>query len=229
MKVLVRVLGSSLGKKYIMAITGFILYTFVVFHMLGNLQTFLGQETVNRYAHFLKSLPEILWPARLTLLAVTIIHIIVAIQLTIENRRARGNLAYSEKKSLGATLASRTMAVSGLIVFAFIVYHLLHFTVGITNPSLYALKDSLGQHDVYNMLVYSFQIPYISIFYIVGVGLLCLHLSHGIESMFHSMGIIKNSYHLPLRWFARIFAFLIFIGMSCIPIAVLMGIIQPAT
>lgn len=226
MKVLVRLLGSSLGKKYIMAITGFILYTFVVFHMLGNLQTFLGQEVVNRYASFLKSLPELLWPARFTLLIVAIIHIVVSVQLIVENRRAR-KVNYSEKKPMGATLASRLMALSGLVVFAFIVYHILHFTVGITNPDLYALRDPLGRHDVYNMLVYSFQIPYISIAYVIGVALLCFHLSHGIESMFHSLGFIKDSYHWPLRWFARISALFIFIGMSCIPIAVLLGVIQP--
>jgi succinate dehydrogenase / fumarate reductase cytochrome b subunit len=226
MKVLVRLLGSSLGKKYIMAITGFILYAFVVFHMLGNLQTFLGQEVVNRYASFLKSLPELLWPARFTLLAIAIIHVVVSVQLIIENRRAR-KVNYSEKKPMGATLASRMMAISGLVVFAFIVYHILHFTVGVTNPDLYALRDSSGRHDVYNMLVYSFQIPYISVAYVIGVALLCFHLSHGIESMFHSLGLIKDSYHWPLRWFARISALFIFIGMSCIPIAVLLGVIQP--
>lgn len=210
-----------------MAATGLVLYLFVVFHLIGNLQIFLGQEAVNRYATFLKGLPELLWPARIALLLITLTHIVVSIQLVMENRRARG-ISYQEKKSLGATLASRTMAISGIIVFSFIVYHLLHFTVGVTNPEFFHLKDTLGRHDVYNMMVRSFQVPAISTFYIIGVGLLCVHLSHGIESMFHSLGMIKNSYHQPLKWFAWIFSFLLFVGMSSMPIAVLLGFIKPA-
>lgn len=227
MKLLVRFFSSSLGKKYLMAITGLVLYLFVIFHMLGNLQIFLGQEAVNRYASFLKSVPELLWPARITLLLITIVHIVVAVQLVIENRRARGT-DYKEKKSLGATLASRSMALSGLIVLGFIIYHLLHFTLGVTNPEFFHFQDHLGRHDVYNMMVRSFQVPYISAIYVIGVGLLCFHLSHGIESMFHSLGIIKNSYHQPLRWFARGFALFLFVGMSSIPVAVLLGLVQPA-
>ena len=211
-----------------MAGTGLVLYLFVIFHMVGNWQIFIGQDAVNRYATFLKSVPELLWPARIGLLLVVIIHIVVSVQLVIENRRARGSLNYQDKKSLGATLASRTMAISGIIVFSFIVYHLLHFTVGVTNPEFFHLRDALGRHDVYTMIVRSFQVPAISFFYVIGVGLLCVHLSHGIESMFHSLGIIKNSYHKPLRWFARIFSLFLFVGMSSMPIAVLLGLVKPA-
>ena len=227
MKLLVRFLSSSLGKKYLMGLTGFVLYLFVIFHMLGNLQIFLGQEAVNRYANFLKSLPELLWLARIGLLLAAIVHVVVAVQLVIENRRARG-VNYKEKKSLCATLASRTMALSGVIVLGFIIYHIAHFTLGVTNPEFFHFRDHLGRHDVYNMMVYSFQMPYISILYIVGVGLLCFHLSHGIQSVFHSLGLIKNSYDQPLRWFSWIFSFLLFVGMSSMPVAVLLGVIKPS-
>ncbi|MGI8965756.1 MAG: succinate:quinone oxidoreductase, partial [Limisphaerales bacterium] len=127
MIVLTDLFKSSLGKKYIMSITGFGMVGFVLAHLLGNLQIFLGQEAINRYGHFLQSNLELVWPARIGLLVLIILHIGAAIKLTAENRAARP-IAYTTYHPTVASYASRTMMMSGLIVFCFIVYHLLHFT-----------------------------------------------------------------------------------------------------
>src|SRR5260221_9514128 len=123
MNPIVQLVRSSLGKKYLMALTGVGLFLFAIAHMVGNLQFFLGAEAINRYGHFLQSTPEILWPARLGLLAMLVVHLWAAAVLTIENRAAR-ETQYAKSDLVAASLASRTMAVSGLIIFSFIIYHL---------------------------------------------------------------------------------------------------------
>ena len=162
---------SSLGKKYIMAITGFALFGFVVVHMLGNLQIFLGPEYINQYGYFLQSKPEMVWSFRLFLLAAVGLHIWAAIKLSAENKAARGR-SYENFKVVAASYASRTMLVSGLVLFVFIVYHLLHFTVQVdainfTGESFGRLEDAKERHDIYNMMVIGFSNPIVSIFYIV--------------------------------------------------------------
>lgn len=219
-----RLFRSSLGKKYVMAITGFLLFLFVILHMAGNLQVFLGREPMNAYAALLASKPALLWTARVGLLIITILHIISALQLAAENRAARPE-SYVEGKPI-ATLASRTILVSGLIIFAFIIYHLMHFTLGVTNPDFADLKDPLGQHDVYQMVVDGFRNPYVSAFYILSMGLLCLHLSHGVSSLFQSLGIRRKSSVASFNRFAQISAFVIFIGNCSIPIAILAGLVR---
>src|SRR5262247_2590963 len=128
MNLLTGLFGSSLGKKYIMAITGLAMFGFVVVHMLGNLQVFLGPAAINDYGYFLQTKPELVWPARIALLLMLILHIWAAIKLSAENRAARPS-GYGNYKIVAASYASRTMFVSGLILLAFIIYHLLHFTV----------------------------------------------------------------------------------------------------
>lgn len=228
MKIIRNIFGSSLGKKYIMAVTGFVLFLFVVGHLVGNLQIFLGPEILNRYGYLLQSNVELLWPVRIILLTLAILHIWSAARLEIENRAARGPVAYSEYHSLGSTFASRTMLVSGLIVFCFIVYHLLHYTVQVdalnfTGRSFHQLVDEQHRHNVYAMMVLGFSNPFVSLFYILGVGLLCLHLSHGASAMFQSLGLKNEGYRGFLDKGARIVALLIFIGYALIPIAVLCG------
>jgi succinate dehydrogenase / fumarate reductase cytochrome b subunit len=213
---------SSIGQKVIMAATGLLLFGFVVAHMLGNLQIFVGSEAINGYAHFLKSTPEILWSARIGLFLIVVLHIVSAIGVTRANRAARP-VGYEEKKIVRADWASRTMMVSGSIVLFFIVYHLLHFTVGVIKPDSFAVKDSLGHHDVFRMMTEGFRVPGISIFYIISVGFLCLHLSHGLSSMFYSLGLRSKPYEPLQEWFARIFSLIIFLGMAIVPVAVLAG------
>jgi len=219
-----RAYRSSLGKKYVMAVTGFLLFLFVIVHMAGNLQVYLGPNAMNAYADLLKSKPVLLWTARAGLFLIAVLHIISALQLAAENRAARPQ-NYAEGKPI-ATLASRTILLSGLIIFAFIVYHLMHFTLGVTNPDFMELHDPLGRHDVYNMVIDGFRSPYVSLFYIISMGLLCLHLSHGVSSLFQSLGIRRTSTLATFNQFARVAALLVFIGNCSIPIAVLVGAVR---
>jgi succinate dehydrogenase cytochrome b subunit len=219
---------SSVGKKMIVAITGIILILFVIGHLLGNLQIFIGPDWINGYSQHLRDLGPLLWVVRLFLLAAVIIHIWVTIQLAIENRRARPE-AYVARHYVKAGFASRHMLMSGLIVLAFIIYHLVHFTVRVTDPRFGLLKaDPLGHYDVYSMMVYGFQSYFVSGFYVLGLFLLALHLSHGSSSFFQSLGLNDEKLTPRLARGGRIFAWLLFAGYTSIPVAILLGFIKPA-
>jgi succinate dehydrogenase / fumarate reductase cytochrome b subunit len=219
---------SSVGKKMIVAVTGIILILFVIGHLLGNLQIFLGPEWINGYSQHLHDLGPLLWLVRIFLLTTVIIHIYVTIRLAIDNRRARPE-AYRDRDYVKATFASRHMVMSGLIVLAFIIYHLAHFTVRVTDKRFALLKmDPSGHYDVYSMMVYAFQNPYVSAFYILGLFLLAMHLSHGASSFFQSLGLNNQKLTPPLTIGGRIFAWLLFIGYTSIPVAVLLGLVRPA-
>jgi succinate dehydrogenase / fumarate reductase, cytochrome b subunit len=230
MNLFTRTWRSSVGKKYLMAISGFALFLFVIAHMLGNLQIFLGPEYINRYGHFLQSAPELIWPARIGLLFLVVLHIISAIKLSQENKAARP-VAYHHYEVVAASYASRTMLMSGLIILAFIIYHLLHYTVqvrsiNLTNQNFADFTDLQQRHDVYRMMVVGFKQPLVSLFYIIGVGLLCLHLSHGVSSMFQSLGWKNKYYGRFLDRFARIISWVIFLGYVSIPVSILAGILK---
>ena len=219
---------SSLGKKYIMALSGAGLLAFVIGHLLGNLQIFLGPEALNRYGHFLQTTPELIWPARIGLLVLVALHIAAAVRLTQQNRAARP-VGYSDFKVVAASYASRTMFMSGLIVLVFIIYHLLHFTVqtpeiNFTGQDFKTLHDEQGRHDIYRMMIVGYKRPLVSLFYVIGVGLLCLHLSHGASSMFQSMGWKNKAYGGFLDKFAIVASIVIFLGYISIPAAVLIGV-----
>jgi len=219
---------SSVGRKMVVAITGVILILFVVGHLLGNLQIYLGPEWINAYSQHLRDLGPILWMIRAFLLASVILHIYFTILLAIENRRARPE-AYRDRNYVKASWASRHMVVSGLVVFAFIIFHLLHFTARKFNPQFPLLKlDPLNRYDVYSMMVYGFQNVYVSAFYVVGLFLLTLHLTHGSSSFFQSLGLNNQRLTPKLAVAGRIFAWLLFIGYVSIPIAILLGSIKPA-
>src|SRR5947207_8933422 len=153
---------SSLGRKYIMAISGGALFLFVVGHLLGNLQIFLGPEAINRYGEFLQSNKEILWPARLGLLFMAALHIWAAVKLSAENKAARP-IGYADNPvPVAASYASRTMLMSRLIIAAFVLYHLLHYTVQVrglnfTGKDFLTLRDAEGRHDVFGMMVAVFS------------------------------------------------------------------------
>jgi succinate dehydrogenase / fumarate reductase cytochrome b subunit len=217
---------SSLAKKYVMAATGFVLVGFVVGHMVGNLQFFLPPEAVNRYARLLHASDELLWGVRLVMLTAAGLHIWSAIQLSIENKVARPVGYYDNPAPLAASYASRTMLVSGSIIFTFVVYHLLHYTLrvetinGASVPFTSLLAED-GKLDVYAMMVAGFSVWYVSLFYLAGVGLLCLHLSHGIQAMFQSLGWKNNVYGPLLDKAARAIAICLFLGYVSIPLSVL--------
>jgi succinate dehydrogenase cytochrome b subunit len=219
---------SSVGRKMIVAITGVILIIFVVGHLLGNLQIFLGPEWINSYSQHLRDLGPLLWLVRAFLLITVILHIYFTILLAIENRRARPE-QYRDRNYVKASWASRHMVVSGLVVLAFIVYHLAHFTFRVTDPRFALLRpDPLNRHDVYSMMVYGFLNVYVSAFYIVGLFLLMLHLTHGSSSFFQSLGFNNQRLTSKLAIGGRIFAWLLFIGYTSIPVAVLLGLVRPA-
>jgi len=212
----------------IVAITGVILIVFVIGHLIGNLQIFLGPEWINAYSQHLRDLGPLLWLIRIFLLASVILHIYFTILLAIENRRARPE-RYIDRNYVKASWASRHMVVSGLVVLAFIIFHLLHFTARKFNPQFPLLKlDPLNRYDVYSMMVYGFQNVYVSTFYVVGLFLLTLHLTHGSLSFFQSLGLNNERLTPKLAIGGRAFAWLLFIGYTSIPVAVLLGFIKPA-
>ncbi len=208
-----------------MAITGLGLFIFVIAHMLGNLQIYLGTDKINTYAETLKSTPALLWTVRIVLLVIVILHIIAGIQLALANRRARPQ-AYSNKKVVASTLADRTMLISGLIILAFIVFHLSHFTLGFVNPQYLHYVDSMGRHDVRRMMIIGFSNPFVSVFYIVSMGLLLLHLSHGVSSCFQSLGLRSTRTIGFFDKLAKVSALLVFLGNCSIPLAILAGILK---
>ena len=219
---------SSIGKKVIVALTGLVLVGFICGHLLGNLQIFLGPEYINSYAEKLRSLGVFLWVIRAFLLVTVLLHIWFTISLTIDNRRARP-IGYKKKKNVKATFASRSMALSGLVLVAFILYHIAHFTVRVTDPRFQLLKaDPLNRYDVFSMMVYGFQNPIVTGCYVIAMFLLALHLSHGSSSFFQSLGFNDKQMAPRLAWGGRIFAWLIFVGYTSIPVAVLLGYIKPA-
>jgi succinate dehydrogenase cytochrome b subunit len=229
--VMTHIFGSSLGKKFIMAVSGFVLFLFVVGHLAGNLQIFLGPEAINRYGHFLQTNPELIWPARLFLLLMIGLHIWSAIKLSAENKAARP-VGYGEYHPVASSYASRTMLMSGLIIFAFIVYHLLHFTVqvqyvNLTGQDFIKFTDVIDpahpRHDIFKMMVVGFNNVWVSGFYVLGMALLCLHLSHGVSAMFQSLGLKNKTYGPCLDNAARVIAWLIFLGYVSIPAAILLG------
>ena len=227
MKVITNIFRSSLGKKYIMAVSGLVLFLFVIGHLVGNLQFFLGAEAINRYGHFLQTNLEVIWPARISLLAMIGLHIWAAINLSRENKAARP-VGYANWNPTTASYASRTMLMSGIIIFVFIIYHLLHYTVtvqsiNLTGQNFAAFEDVEKRHDIFKMMVVGFNNLWVSLFYILGIGLLCLHLSHGLGSMFQSLGLKNKIYGPCLDTGARVLSFLIFVGYVSIPISVLLG------
>lgn len=213
--------STTLGKKLVMAITGFILVGFVVGHMTGNLQVFLGKEVFNRYAALLHSSAELLWVVRLVMLFAVVMHIVSAVQLALLDRKARPQ-AYVKWKSTKSTYASRTMYWSGPIVGVFIVYHLLHFTVGTVHPT----QPFPGYHMAYENVITGFQVVPISLFYIFAMVLLCLHLYHGIWSMFQTLGIAHPRFTPLLKNLAVVISFAVMAGFSSVPLAVMLGLVH---
>ena len=231
MKLFNRLFTSSLGRKFLMALTGLILLGFVAGHMVGNLQVFLGPESLNRYGHFLQGLGELLWLVRLALLATVAVHIWAAVTLTLANRAARP-ISYADAALPAASYASRTMIWSGVIIAAFIVYHLLHYTVKAPGVNLtgqdfhaftYRLADGTPRHDIYKMVILGFSQPAVAGFYAIAVGLLCWHLSHGVRALCQSLGFGVEAWKPLVDRFATGFAWVLFLGYVSIPIAVLCG------
>jgi succinate dehydrogenase / fumarate reductase cytochrome b subunit len=212
--------ASTVGKKIVMAVTGAILFIFVIGHLLGNLQVFEGPEKLNAYGAFLHSIGEVLWPVRIILLIAVALHIIATVQLALRKKRARP-IGYSRKQAIASSYASRTMYWSGPIVLAFIIFHLLHLTAGYVHPGAAYIEG-----DVYHNVVSGFQVWWVSLSYIVAISLLGLHLRHGLWSMFQTVGIHQPQHTARLKKAAMVIAVLIVLGYISIPISVLLGLVK---
>jgi succinate dehydrogenase / fumarate reductase cytochrome b subunit len=211
--------SAVIGKKVVMAITGIVLLGFVVIHMIGNLQVFMGAEHFNAYAKFLRIEPALLWAFRLFLLACVVLHIWASIQLALLNKLEARPVGYVKKKNVGSTYASRTMYWSGPIIAVFVIYHLMQFTWGIGGTPF-------EEGRAYENLVAGFKVIPISIFYVIAMGLLMLHLYHGVWSMFQTLGANQPRYTPMLKTLAKIVAIVLFIGFSAIPVSVMAGLVS---
>lgn len=216
---------TSIGKKIVMAVTGIIFIGFVIGHMVGNLQIFLGQDKINEYAVMLQSLGGLLWFIRIFLLSFFVFHIWLGIKLWLENKLARP-VTYVKDANVKSTLASRTMIISGCTLFLFVIYHLLHFTLIVTNPEYSDLKDSQGRFDVYSMMILGFSNYLISGAYILSVFFLSLHVNHGVFSLFQTLGLNRSSWVSKLQLLGNLVAIVVFLGYISIPIAVMLGLIK---
>jgi succinate dehydrogenase / fumarate reductase cytochrome b subunit len=212
--------ASTVGKKIVMAVTGVILFGFVIAHLAGNLQVFEGQAKLDAYGAFLHSIGELLWPARIILLICVTLHIVATVQLALRKKAARP-IGYSRKQAIASSYASRTMYWSGPIVLAFIIFHLLHLTAGYIHPGA-----AYEEGHVYHNVVSGFQVWWVSLSYIVAISLLGLHLRHGLWSMFQTVGVHQPQYTAALKKAALVIALLIVLGYISIPISVLLGLVK---
>ncbi len=215
---------SSIGKKTIVALTGIALVLFATGHLVGNLTFFLGPDAINTYAVKLQSLGPLLWVIRFGLLAIVGLHIYFTMLLWMENRKARPQ-KYAVFAPMKTTVFARTMRLSGLFVLAFIVFHLAHFTVRVIDPAyanLHTMLHGEEVHDVYAMVVMGFSNPVISVIYVVALFLLSLHLSHGIASLFQTLGVTNKRFRPLFELAARAVAWLLFLGYSSIPLSILL-------
>lgn len=218
-----RYLRSSVGAKHVMAITGLLLLLFAVVHMLGHLQMFGGQDMYNAYAHFLQNLWEVKWPTRAGLLGLLLVHVATALWLVMKNRAARPE-RYAVWKPVTSTVSSRSMAWTGMALFGFLAFHILHFTVGAVAADHFHTLDPKDRYDAYSMFVYGFQNIAIYAVYLVGMLGLALHLGHGAVSWLQSLGLRHPKYRYDKL--GRAIAAFLFVGYMLPPTAVLAGIIK---
>jgi succinate dehydrogenase / fumarate reductase, cytochrome b subunit len=210
---------SAIGKKALMAVTGAILFVYVFVHMLGNLQVFAGAEGINRYARLLHAAPQLLWTARVILLVAVGVHAVAGAQLWLLARDARP-VRYEDYRPTVSTAASRTMIWSGLLILAFVVYHVLDLTVGVLHPSFV-------EGDVYNNVLVRFGQVLGVVAYVLAMIALGFHLWHGLWSMFQSLGFSNRRVAPGIQRFAVGVAVILTLGFSAIPMAVLVGIVRP--
>jgi len=209
--------NTTIGKKTVMAVSGIALALFVFGHLAGNLQIFLGPDQFNGYARTLRHLPELVWPVRIALFIMVILHIWSSLHLAVIKSEARP-INYVKRTPAGSSYASRTMYLSGPIIAAFVVYHLMQFTFGVGGTPYHP-------YDAYGNVIQGFRVPAVSIFYIIAMGLLCLHLRHGLWSLFQTLGFSHPRHTPRIQRLASFLALLIFFGFISIPIAVMLHVI----
>jgi succinate dehydrogenase / fumarate reductase cytochrome b subunit len=223
---LTRFLGSNIGLKIVMALSGFVLFGFTVGHMGGNLQVFLGPDVFNAYAASLQGNAPLLWGVRLTLLAAVSAHIYSAVALTLRSKAARPQ-GYKERKFLSGSYAARTMKFGGIVLLAFIVYHLLHLTVGAAHPSFEHchLENGHLACSAYHNLTVGLSNPLVAGFYMLAQVFLGMHLAHGVWSLARTLGLSNPRYDALARKAAWTFGGLVSGGNIVIALACLLGIV----
>ena len=232
-------LGSSVGHKVLTALTGLGLATFVVFHMIGNLKLLPGgpesREAINGYAHFLKhDLGAFLWLGRGGLLAVFVLHVVLTLRLKARTAAARP-VGYVHQRTAQATLASRTMLSTGVVVGAFVLLHLAHYTFGWVHDAAgpggarvnyLNLTDDKGRHDVYAMMVAGFSTPWLAALYLAAQAVVAVHLSHGVKSSLQTLGLVGRRFSLAARWLGYAVALTVLVGNCAIVLAVWLGYVR---
>ena len=218
---------TTIGKKVIMAVTGLIWIGYVVAHMYGNLKVFEGPENFNAYAEGLRVLGapilgygQFLWVARLVLILAIVAHVWAAISLTLLDRKTRTN-SYSGRKNLASTAAGRTMIYGGVALLLFMIYHLLHLTLGVP-----VVHSNFIHGDVYHNVVVGFRSIPVTIIYLIALVALGFHLFHGAWSMFQTVGLINRTYDKIIRGLAWLVAIAVPVGFALVPISVMLGIIS---
>ncbi len=209
---------SSVGKKQVMAVTGVVLAAWVTLHMVGNLQVFQGPDAINHYAALLQGMKGPLWAMRIGLLAAVTLHVVAATQLTLRNRAARPR-AYARRDPQVSTLAARTLRVGGVFLLAYIIIHLMTFTVGNLHPDFI-------REDVYHNVLVVFRSPFKTAFYVLAMAALGLHLYHGVWSSFRTMGAARPSPEPRRRRLALVLALAVALGFAAVPLGVYFGLVK---
>jgi succinate dehydrogenase / fumarate reductase cytochrome b subunit len=219
---------STIGKKVIMAVSGLILVGFVIVHMAGNLQVFIGPAKINGYSAFLKSTGELLWLVRLVLFVALVLHVLMAYQLTRMKVRARP-VDYQQRTPQVSTMASRSMRWGGVLLLVFIVFHILHMTTGTVFPIASrpdAQYPGFSTTNVYGNIIAAFRNPVVTGAYVVAMLFLLLHLFHGAWSSVRTLGLIRPSVHPLERRISTVIAVVVWLGFTAVPVAVLLGVIR---
>jgi succinate dehydrogenase / fumarate reductase cytochrome b subunit len=241
----------SIAKKYVMAVTGAVLAGFALVHMIGNLQMFQSPEHINVYAHFLQHLPPpALWGFRAVMLLCVALHAATGLWLAVENRAARGSEQYAVKQSRVATLFAKAMPYTGLVLLAFVVFHIFHYTVKApaslgTGAFKSVMEDNVHSklfgvfdypifkgetvNDAYNMVVTGFSSAPVALFYVLAMALLCAHLGHGIASAFQTVGLRNEKWRGILAKVGLAYGVVVFAGLAAVPLGVLAGKAAPET
>lgn len=221
---------TTVMQKAIVAVTGLVMVLFLIAHLSGNLLVFAGPEAINKYAVGLRDVSALLWTVRAVLLVSLVLHVYYTIRLRSLSAAARP-IDYQRRQYEASTFASRTMLVSGLMIFSYVAFHLAHFTWGKIYPQYYAatyfLEGRGPVHDVYSMVVRSFQEWWLAALYIVAVTFVMIHLVHAIQSALQTLGIYHKRYVQPIRKASLVLAIVLWIGYVSIPLAALAHVLEP--
>ncbi len=219
-------LGSTIGRKVVMALSGAVLVGFALAHMAGHLKVYAGRDDYNAYAAFLQGLGGLKWLVRFGLLAALVVHVRSGLTLAARNKGARPH-AYAVKRAQRSTPYGRTMLLSGLVFVAFLIYHLAHFTLGWVHPQYFALKDALGRTDVYGNFVRSFQSPIITGTYVIATAAVSMHVAHAASSVLRTLGISSGALRRSCERVGPALGVLLFVGFASVPVACLLDLVKP--